>query len=323
VNALVHLGPERLALQDRPEPAITADDQVLIRVRATGICGTDLGIAAGVYAARAGVILGHESAGDVVAVGDAVTAVRTGDRVVVDPTFHCGLCRMCRTARMNHCVAKATTETGVTQDGTFAPLHVTTERFVHRIADHVGYDAASLTEPLSCALTGLRAAEVRPDLRSAVLGAGPMGVLYGAAMRLAGLRPIFIETSPARREMVGSVLGAPAFPSLDHAGELDLIVDTTSVLLPAALGAVSRGGQIIVVGLRRGEARIDPSVLADRSIRLIGSIDSIDTFHQAVHLIESGAIPASALITHRLPLERWADGFQLARDGHALKVVLS
>src|SRR5262245_42130213 len=102
-----------MAVLDRDEPTIRAPNDVLIRVAATGICGTDLGIATGQYAATQGVILGHEFSGTVVATGDDVKNVRPGDRVFVDPTFFCGQCDQCTSGRPNHCEAKSSTETGV------------------------------------------------------------------------------------------------------------------------------------------------------------------------------------------------------------------
>lgn len=127
--ALVYKSAWDVALEERPVPEIKKDNDVLVRIRATGVCGTDLGIISGKYHAVPSTILGHESAGDVIAVGSAVSSLQPGDRVVIDPTYYCGQCEMCRTGRQNHCTHKAVTETGVSADGTFTDYYVTEDRF--------------------------------------------------------------------------------------------------------------------------------------------------------------------------------------------------
>jgi threonine dehydrogenase-like Zn-dependent dehydrogenase len=144
--SLTYQGPWQLALVDRDEPRIKGPNQVLIRVAATGICGTDLGIAAGHYTAAQGVILGHEFSGTVVATSEDVKNVKPGDRVFVDPTFFCGQCDQCTSGRPNHCEEKSSTETGVSADGAFAPYHVTTSRFVVPMAPSTTFEAATKDE---------------------------------------------------------------------------------------------------------------------------------------------------------------------------------
>ncbi len=126
----------------RPVPTITKSNQVLVKIKATGICGTDLGIISGKYQASTSVILGHESAGEVFQVGEEVSNLKIGDRVIIDPTYYCGNCNMCRTGRQNHCEYKGVTETGVSSDGTFTDFYVTEERFLYKLADHVTYEEA-------------------------------------------------------------------------------------------------------------------------------------------------------------------------------------
>ncbi|HEY3821974.1 MAG TPA: alcohol dehydrogenase catalytic domain-containing protein [Polyangiaceae bacterium] len=322
MDALVYSKAWDVSLAARPAPAPLERDEVLLGVRATGICGTDVGIASGAYSAKAGVVLGHESAGEVLATGPLATRFRKGDRVVVDPTFYCGQCRHCRTSRANHCELKGRTETGVSSDGTFAPLHVTTERFLHALPDGVDYDAASLTEPLSCAVTGVNQLRAHPALRAVVLGAGPMGMLYSWVLATRGLCGVIVEASSARREVCRAV--APAAwstcSSLDEAAAsfgpegqpLDVVVDTTGALAAEAFQRLSRGGELLLVGLRRMPHTFDVGAIADRSLSVLGSIDSLnDSFSAALHLIASGAVPAGRLVTHRLPMAEFRAGFGL------------
>jgi threonine dehydrogenase-like Zn-dependent dehydrogenase len=315
--SLTYQGPWQLALVDREEPSIKGPNQVLIRVAATGICGTDLGIAAGHYTAAQGVVLGHEFSGTVVATSEDVKNVRPGDRVFVDPTFFCGQCDQCTSGRPNHCEEKSSTETGVSADGAFAPYHVTTSRFVVPMAPSTTFEAATLAEPFSCALTGVNQANVRPDDKTVVLGAGTMGLMYAHALGLKGVRGTIVDTSADRLALATRALptGWNAAASFDEAitpfknRRCDLVVDTTSAMTETALQHLNRGGKIILVGLRRHNARIDPAELADKSISLIGSIDSIGTFPMACRLIDQGRLPWQAIITHTTDLKDYAKAF--------------
>src|SRR5690606_9691444 len=131
--------------------------------------------------------------GVVHSVGPAAADLRPGDRVVLDPTYACLHCRMCTTGRPNHCMRKDGTECGVSADGMFRGLHRIQRRFVHRIPDHLDFTAAALTEPLSCTLTGVQQLVLRTDHVAAVVGGGPMGLLYAHALAVRGLRGTLVE----------------------------------------------------------------------------------------------------------------------------------
>jgi threonine dehydrogenase-like Zn-dependent dehydrogenase len=341
VEGLVYHGPWTAETTSVPEPSEPRGAEVLVRVRASGICGTDLNILAGEYAAvMPPVIVGHESAGEVVAVGELVSDLEVGDRVAVNPTYYCDACRMCRTNRPNHCERKNGSEAGVSADGTHATFYVTERRLVEPMPAGVPFSAVALAEPLSCALTGVDQLALRPELSVAVFGAGPMGLLYAHCLALRGLVGQLVDASAPRRELARAALPDrwSLAGSVDEAVELagptglDVIVDTTSVLVARAVGILNRGGQLLLVGLRPQHTTIDPAALADRSVRLVGSIDSIGTFGTACALLARGALPASHIVSHAVPLSRWREAFSLlgcdldsqTRDGAptALKVVL-
>jgi threonine dehydrogenase-like Zn-dependent dehydrogenase len=319
MQALVCEGPWDIGLQQMPVPRLDASG-VLVRVRATGICGTDLGIIAGAYPARTPIILGHESAGQVVKVGENVADLVVGNRVVINPTYHCDLCRMCRTGRPNHCAHKSSTEAGVSCHGTFASYYQTESRFLYRIPDHIKFDEAVLTEPLSCALTGLSRLLLRPDLNALVIGAGPMGILYAHGLALYGLSGAVVEPSPGRRAAAGkaSPAGFLVHASLDDAvdassydGEFDVIVETTGKQVQTALSLLAPGGQLLTISLGRARATVDPGRMTDRSLSLVGSIDSHDTFSTALHLLVAGRVPADRIVTAALPLAHFRSALAL------------
>lgn len=313
-RGLIFHAPWAIALESRPLGDGPGPSEVLVRVRATGVCGTDIGIIRGDYNARPGVMIGHESAGEIEAIGRDVRSVAVGDRVTIDPTYYCGHCKMCRTQRPNHCEEKAHREAGVTIDGTFGHYYRADERFVHPIADHVGFDEASMTEPLSCVLTGLNQLRLRADMETVIAGAGPMGMLYCFALAAHGFVGTVMEKSEDRLALCQDVLppGWLASPPIEtREASLDLIIDTTGQALPWGLRGLRRGGQFLAVGLTSPACAVRPSELADRSLSIVGSIDSIGTFALASRMIETGAIPAWKLISHQLPLDHYREGFSL------------
>ncbi|MFI1357743.1 zinc-binding dehydrogenase [Streptomyces sp. NPDC020898] len=322
MRALKYHGAWNVALEEVPDLHASGPDDVVVDIKFCGICGTDLGIVSGSYPiAVPGVTLGHEATGVVAECGAAVTNVKVGDRVVINPTPYCGRCRMCRTQRINHCVNKMGTESGVSYDGAFADRFLTTSEFVHVIPDHVSLQAAALTEPLSCVVSGVR--KIQPPTMAAhtyVFGAGPLGLLYAWALSLKGLASAVIETSPERLAFARSRLpvGAAAYASLAEArsghfndpdAPLDVVVDTTSGLLEELYPLMACGGTFMSIGLKEKEFTIDGMHLADRSLSVIGSIDSLHgSFLEAFHLITSGRVPAERLVSHVMPLSDFADG---------------
>lgn len=338
MRALVYRGAWCVEIEQIERPALPTPTSVCVAVNLTGICGTDLGIVGGLYHARWGVILGHEGVGVVDAVGSDVTTVAAGDPVVINPTFSCGQCSRCRAGWPNHCRLKDGTEMGVSAPGTFAEHAILVERFVHRLPPGAGLDSFVLTEPLSCVLTGV--ARLGDDLPSEalVLGGGPIGLLYGLVLHHRGLRVWVAETAEERRSLADSL-----FPELHHVASLEqasapedewrLVVDTTGALAAAVIPLLAPGGTLLLVGLRPNQLRADQGTLADRSIRIIGSIDSRGTFSEAIELIAVGSLDLDRLLTHRISLDRFGDAFgllgcdiearRLRGSGRALKVALA
>ncbi|MCW3464142.1 zinc-dependent alcohol dehydrogenase [Chitinophaga nivalis] len=316
MQAIVYNRPWDVQLTEKAEPVLSLPDEVIVEIRATGICGTDLSIISGEYDARPQVIIGHESAGVVVATGSSVDNCRIGDRVIIDPTYYCGYCEHCRKGLRNHCLLKAGTEAGVSVDGTFTRYFKTTQRFIYPLADHIPFEQGAMSEPLSCVLTAVKKLAVTPYMRTAILGGGPIGLLFYQALSRHGIRDgVICETSPQRIKLIegNNFLAngwqtAPAF--VPKKNQYDLIIDTTGSLLEKSMLAIADGGKISLMGLRNNQQTINPREIADRSISIIGSIDSADTFKHAVDLINSGTLGLEKLITHAYPLQDFQAALQ-------------
>jgi threonine dehydrogenase-like Zn-dependent dehydrogenase len=313
MQAIVYNGPWNIQLEEREEPAITLPDEVIVEIRATGICGTDLSIISGEYNAREKVIIGHESAGVIVETGRGVENFKAGDRVIIDPTYYCGYCENCRKGLRNHCSLKSSTEAGVSIDGTFTKYFKTTKRFIYPLADDVPFEQGAMSEPLSCVLTAVKKLAVTPFYNVAILGGGPIGLLFYLALKQYGIQAGTIyETSANRTDLISrnDILTSGWYLSGHFAPrkhQYDLIVDTTGSMLEKSIDAVADGGKIALIGLRNNQQTINPREITDRSLSIIGSIDSQDTFKHAVDLINSQVLGLEKVITKSYGINEFQD----------------
>ncbi|NOW93811.1 zinc-binding dehydrogenase [Mucilaginibacter sp. SG564] len=314
MKAIVYSGAWDIDIQDKAEPEITLPDEVIVEIKATGICGTDLSIISGEYNAKPSVIIGHESAGIIVAKGSGVDNCFEGQRVIIDPTYFCGYCENCRRGQRNHCLHKSSTEAGVSIDGTFTKYFKTTKHFIYPLNDNIPFEQGAMSEPLSCVLTAVKKLAVTPFMRTAILGGGPIGLLFYMALTQHGVQEgVIYEASRQRIKLIedNNVLSKhwkiePAF--IPQKNQYDLIIDTTGSLLEKSMQAIADGGKISMMGLRNNQQTINPREIADRSISIIGSIDSMDTFKHAVDMINGGRMGLEKIITNDYNL----DDFKLA-----------
>jgi threonine dehydrogenase-like Zn-dependent dehydrogenase len=317
MKALVFDTDRGLSMRNVAEPKLLHEDDVLIQVKATGICGTDLHILGGAYPAKPGVVLGHESAGVVLEVGKAVSRFKAGDRVILDPTYHCGMCTYCQSGRPNYCKDKSVTETGVSSDGTFAEYHVARQAFLHHLPEDLSFEEGALSEPLACCLNALRHTRMRSDSRVLVVGAGPMGLLFAASTVAMGCDTVIGDIQPYRLEFARGIiervhdLRGDGLMTVNGGARPDLIIDTSGRMLDKLLPRVDRGGEILLAGLdSKYEVKLNPSYLTDNGIRLVGSIDTDRTFAPAIDFIRRFA-PIRKTISHRFALEEYNQAFNL------------
>ncbi|MFG2532997.1 zinc-binding dehydrogenase [Streptomyces sp. NPDC048516] len=320
MQALVFETAGQLRLESRPLPTLSHPDDVMVRVAAVGICGTDRSIVLGDFPARSGVVLGHEAVGEVVATGPAVTSLAPGGRVVINPTYHCGGCGRCRRGMAAHCTSKDGRELGVDCDGTLAEYVVVPAPFLHPLPPEVSYARAALVEPLACVLNNLTAASLRWTDRCLVIGAGPIGTLCALVLACRGHHVTVVERDTVRVELARRILPAAARVLPEPDGGLwpaaegtdsgpEVVVDTTGALPADALQVVAAGGTVVAMGEREtATATIPVRSLVTRGVRLVGAGPyPPHLFQTALDL--AGDLPLETLVTHALPLHRYADAF--------------
>lgn len=323
-----------LALAERPVPALSRPGDILLDVEACGICGTDLHILSKPpgHPANVGVVLGHEFVGVVREVGPEVTSLLPGDRVVVAANVSCGECVWCRRGLPNHC--EHFTTHGIFVDGGLAPSVSVPARSCFPIAAHVPRHLAALAEPLSTVTNGARLADVFPGDTAAVIGAGPIGLMFTALLRLAGARVVTVEPAE-RRATLARALGAErvvdptqedavaAVRELTDGLGADVVVDAVGSQLPAALDLVRKAGRVVLFGMNtEARAEIAQARITRDELSVLGAYVGRpeDVFPVAVRLLEQGRIDFEPLVTHRIRLPELPAAVEELRAGRAVKV---
>jgi threonine dehydrogenase-like Zn-dependent dehydrogenase len=311
--------------------------EVLVRVGAAGICGSDLELLEGRRPApyvRYPIVPGHEWAGTVAAVGAGVEGVSAGDPVVAEGFRACEICVRCREGLTNLCLAEYA-ETGFTHQGAFAEYLCVPAGLVHRLPPGSDLEAAALLEPAACVACGLLEADLRPGLAVAVVGSGTLGLLAVSLLRLTSpSRLALVGTRPDRLEL-GRRLGAGEIcdvraedPIPRIGGMFDLVFEAASRPEGAdtAVRLARRGGTVVLEGIS-GAARptIDPDVVTLGHLRVQGVFGaSRAAWSWVVQLFSSGALDPRPLVTHRYPLEGYEAAFAALQNpaAAALKVEL-
>jgi len=339
VRAIVKARPGRGALERRevpdPEPG---PDEALIEVAYAGLCGSDAGIYEFYDAYEVmdlPTVIGHEYAGRVVAVGEDVTAVEPGDRVVDRVLRACGECYQCRSGATNVCAN--TSVAGVHEDGAFAEYVAVPARSLHRVPEGLGLRDAALAEPTAVAVRAAgHHADLAPGDRVLVQGPGPIGLLSAQVARAAGAEILVSGTArdrshrlPLARELgfetvdvEEDALGERVDGFTDGVG-VDVVVDATGHPsgLPGAAGAVRPGGRVVVVGIP-GEVTVDATSLVRAEVDVQCSYAYTWTeFERALRALAAGQVDAPALVDEGFDLADPAAAFEAFLDGDVCKVV--
>ncbi|AOS64774.1 zinc-dependent alcohol dehydrogenase family protein [Actinoalloteichus hymeniacidonis] len=320
--------PGAIRVGEVADPTPGATD-VVVKVGACGICGTDLHIADGEFPpAPFPLVPGHEFAGEVVEVGsDVRTGISVGDRVAVDPSLFCGYCTPCRTGRGNLCANWGAT--GDTVDGAFAEYVAVPAVTAYRLPDSLSMGQGALVEPLSCAVHGLDVFGASIGERILVVGAGTMGLLLTQLLVGSGARVSVVDRNAARLPLAtqfGAEHVATSVAELD-AAPFDAAVDVTGApkAIEDAFDSLRRGGRLQIFGVAADTARISlsPFRIYNDEIRIVGSMAVLDSFEPALRLLETGQVDTTGLISHTLPLEEFPEAVAMVRAGTGVKVQIA
>ena len=332
MKAAYYQARRELDVREAPDP-VPGPDEVLIRVAACGICGTDQHIFEGDFFPTYPLIGGHELAGEVAAIGpqSVETGLREGDRVAVDPSLPCGACFFCQRGQRNHCLNW--NAIGVTRDGGFAEYALAPSANVYPVGA-MSYEVAAFIEPISCVVYGLKRLRIPVGANALIYGAGPIGLLMLQLVAHAGASVVAVVDLNEARLKVAESLGAhdvvaagdgadDALRKISPLG-FDVVIDCTGVaaVVEHMFTHVRSNGKLLFFGVNAPDARvaISPFDVYRKDLEILGSFALRYTFHDAFALLESGTIDVEPLLSDRFPIERFPEALALAASGEAFKV---
>jgi 2-desacetyl-2-hydroxyethyl bacteriochlorophyllide A dehydrogenase len=327
MRAVVLDRPGSFRVAQVPDP-VPGDGQIVVRVEACGVCGTDLHIMDGEFPPTPyPIIPGHEFAGTIAEIGPGVSArlgLAEGDKVAVDPSLFCGHCRHCRAGRDNLCENWAAI--GDTTNGAFAEYVAVPAANAYLLPPGIDGQHGAMVEPLACAVHGLRRIGSVFGAPVVLAGAGTMGLLLLQLLVHAGAGPVtVVDRVPERLEVARKLGAAHTVTDLDGLKDerFEVAVDATGVapVIEGVAALLGRGGRLLVFGVSAADASISasPFRIYNDEITITGSMAILRSFAPAVSLLASGAVDVTPLLSAPLPLEDWGGALARVREGRGIK----
>lgn len=341
MKALLLTEYKNLNVTEMPEPAI-GPEELLVRVRACGICGSDVHGYDGSSGRRIPpLVMGHEAAGEVTAVGSAVKGFKAGDRVTFDSTVYCGKCFFCRRGEPNLCDDRQVL--GVScgeyrRHGAFAEFVAVPQHICYQLPEHLPYEHAAMIEAVSIAVHAVRITPITLGDAALVVGCGMIGLLTIQALKLAGCGRIYaVDLDDVKLELARKLGATETFnpKNVDVPKEILARTDGRGVALAmeavgatqpvkTAIESVRKGGSVTLIGNLAKNIDLPLQYIVTRQIKLIGSCASSGEYPECIELLASGAIKVEPMISAKAPLEQAADWFQRLynHEPNIFKVIL-
>ncbi len=341
MKALLLSRYKHLEIADLPDPT-PRQGEVLVSVAACGICGSDVHGYDGSSGRRIPpIVMGHEAAGTIAALGEGVKGFAEGDRVTFDSTIFCGACDNCLRGDVNLCDHRQVLGVSCAEfkrAGAFAQYVAVPSRILYRLPENLSFAEAAMLEAVSVALHGVSLAQISTGCTALVVGAGMIGLLTLQALRASGCSRIFVTDLDGTRLKLALDVGATAALSseadvveqimrLTEGAGVDVAIEAVgrNETVKAAIESVRKGGTVVLVGNISPEVTLPLQRVVSRQIRLQGSCASSGEYPRAIELLASGAIEVAPLITAVAPLEegpRWFERLY-AREPNLMKVILT
>lgn len=320
--------PEVIRIDDRPTPT-PRQREVVVRIEAVGVCGSDTAYFThgriGNYVVEGPIILGHEAAGQVEAIGPEVTQVSVGDRVAIEPGTPCRDCRECMDGNYHLCEKLQFLATPP-YDGALLQQLLLDERNLFVIPDGMSFEEAALAEPLSVGIWGCQRARLQPGDDVLVTGAGPVGILAAQAARAFGAARIALTDVSAFRLNLAKNLGFEAGTSDDLTdSDFDVLLECSGApgVLAEALPRLRPAGRAAVIGMTKTDPILPLSSYTPKELTISLVNRYAHTWPTAISLISSGRVNAAAVITHHFPLAATQDALLLSRTvSDSLKAII-
>jgi len=319
MKACLFEAKEQFVIRDIEKP-VPKRNEVLIKVRASGICGTDIHILKAEYFSNFPIVAGHEFSGEIVEVGEEVTQFKPGDRVTADPNIFCDKCYFCKINKNNHCLDLDCV--GVTRNGSFAEYVTVPEKCVFLIPENISYPEAALAEPLACVVYGVRRSNIKPGEKVLIFGAGAIGLLLMSLLKMSGASQVVMVDISQKKLDFAQAMGASEVILSDSNLEnklkaiapwgFELVADATGIpsVMEKQIQYVESDGTFLVFGVApRGKTmKMEPYDIFRRDIHIIGSFAVKKTMQYSINLLSSGKIQVKDLISASYSLDDFGKG---------------
>lgn len=332
------LGNGEFEVREMPEYEL-AGNEVLLKVAACGVCGTDVHIYHGDKGSAEvtpPVVLGHELSGTVVEIGANVKSLKVGDRVAIDPNSYCGECHYCRIGKKQLCTNLYAV--GVNRDGGFAEYCHVPEGQCYVLSDNVPLEFGAMAEPLACCIHGVDRAGIRVGDTVLVIGGGAIGLLMVQLAKLSGASVAILSEPVEHRRKIALEVGADAvidpihedlkarIAELTGMDGVDVVIECVGNTIATAQSfeAAKRGTTLLLFSVPKAGA-VHPLSLEQvyqKELKIVGSMINPDTHQRAVDLINSGRIQLAPIITHRFPVEQLKEAILMQMSSESIKVLV-
>ncbi len=321
MKALVFRDVGKIDLDCIPMPHVTEPDDVLIKVAACGICGTDKKILEGKHVYKPNVVLGHEFTGTVVDIGTHVHHVKVGDRVCVDNNIRCGVCTYCRMGLTSQCVNIAKLTLGVQKNGGMAEYSIVPASACYVVPDEIDDITATQIETLGTVVNGMNHLLMLPYEYVIILGFGPIGYLFAAMAKNIAAKVAVTEIDPFRID-VAKQLGVTVWNpnevdvvkmarEFTYGRGADIVVEASGTQLGAAIEMVTPGGKILPFGMDSSvQVTVTPNFITRYAIKIIGLYLGQNTMAPAIRIFQEKRIEMGPFFTKVLPLDQGIGAFQ-------------
>ncbi|KAI0532218.1 GroES-like protein [Xylaria digitata] len=338
MKALRYEKPEVWGIVEVPLPTLRPGD-VLIKVKACGVCATDLHIHGGEFIAEFPLIPGHETIGEVVGFSDDVKGFKVGDRVAAENPEYCGYCFYCR--RGEELLCENFKAHGVIElNGGFAEYCSYSQCHLFKNGNLSDTDA-TLIEPASCAMHALERIAPRPGSHALVIGAGPTGILMGQFLKQSGVSQLTIVSfGDLKMDLAKSLCAADCYVTIDRSNVIPqweqlkkdnphgfyIVVEASGSpkVLEDAINYVRRGGKLVCYGVYPSSARVSwpPSKIFGDEITIIGSFSETSMFPATVDYLDSGKVKTQGIVNKTFKLEQWGEALESIRNESAIKAAI-
>jgi len=341
MKAAVLYGKKSVRIEERevPKPGV---NEVLIRIKAVGLCGSDVHFyefgRIGDFVVTRPIILGHECSGVVAETGKNVKNFIEGDRVVIEPGFPCDKCEFCREGKYNVCRNVAFLGTPPT-DGAFAQFLLAPKDFVFKIPPNISFEEATLAEPTSVAVQAVKRGKISVGETVAIIGAGPIGLLILQTVMSAGASKTYITDLDDFRLRKAKKLGATiAISAKEKASEqimnfsedrgVDVAFEAVGICntINEAIKVTKPGGRVVLVGIPlEKEVKLNIYKMLTKELNIKSVWRYLRAFPTALALLDSGKINTNEIITHRFPLNEIQKAFSILAEKkeNAIKVIVT